>query len=282
MPLHHTITVPPGVTTIGNHETDGNTYILDGMSQSAADLPVLSFISNSNNTPYAVTVGDAASLSPTALGYGELVLGGNADVRVTQGLTVNDASLLVNEQVGGILALQGNSLIENGGTMTMVSYADQGILKFDHHATLTLNPLGTNQLNLDGVNVTGSGTIVQQGENDATHVGSVGKGVSFDVLGGTLDISRPSVFKGTIGPDTAGTSIGIFGQVDVYQVADATRATFDTSSGFLNIFNSSGQDLAHLHFGGDASNLVLTHFAGANYIAIDDHPGGGGIPIMFT
>jgi hypothetical protein len=277
--------LPPGVTTIADHQADGNCYILDGASDSVADLPVLSFLNDTTNKLSSVFVGDPSStVPPVGAGYGGMVLGVNAHVKIAHGLTVSNGTLNVDEAPSSVLELNGSSRLEHNGTLTVGSFSNQGSMKLDHNATLTLDVIGSNRLNLAGVKVTGSGTIVNAGESDITRVGSVGKHVTIAVQNGELDIDRPGVFDGTIGPSTGtGQAIGLFGEVRLFQAMNAASATFDTSTGFLDVLNSSGQDLAHLHFGGDASDLVLSKVSGQNYLSIVDQPGRtGDVPISYT
>jgi hypothetical protein len=273
------VKLPPGVTTV-----DAKDYIFAGASQSASDLPVLQFLDNSKTTVNSFTVGGAF---PTPKEYGEVAQGAGSYVDVTSGLTVNNGVLTVAQQAGAQLVLDGSSLIENGGTLIGTSPGGQGTVTVN--GTVTVAAIGSNTLDLEGVQATGSGAVIQRGENDITHVSKVND-LQFQIDGGALVIDNALPFDGTIGPapgDPNTQAIGIFGLVEVLGPALSTSAaTFDTSSGVLSLFDGGGQYLGGLRFSGDASGLTLAVTSGlpSNYLSITDHPGGSGgsIPIVFT
>ncbi len=271
--------LPPGVTTV-----DAKDYIFAGASQSASDLPVLQFLDNSKTTVNSFTVGGAF---PATKEFGAVAQGAGSTVEVTSGLTINNGVLAVNQQDGAQLVLDGTSLLENGGTLIGTSPSGLGTVTLD--GTLTLDPVGHNTLDLEGVRATGSGAVVQRGENDITHVSKV-NGLQFQIDGGALVIDNALPFDGTIGPAPGALNtqaIGVFGLVEVLGPAlDTAAATFDTSSGVLSLFDGGGQYLGGLRFSGDASGLTLAVTSGlpTNFLSITDHPGGtgGSIPIAFT
>ncbi|MDR3531658.1 MAG: hypothetical protein P4L90_14035, partial [Rhodopila sp.] len=277
-----TVTLPPGTTTFRSFEADGNDYIFAGISQSLGSLPVMSFITGSLNFPDSVIVGTAPSSSPA---YGEITQGPFSYVQILDGMQATNGTLTIDQKVGARMVLDGNSQIGDGGTIDVSS---NGTGTFTLNGTITLNPLGSNLLDLQNEYLNGHGTVVQQGENDTTQVGRVASGTTFELTGGTLAIEKPLSFRGTIGPlgSPGNAAIGIFGEVAVYNALDTVRATFDTSTDVLSLLDSCGRDLGNFHLSGDVSGVHLTKFSepAFNYIAMNDSGNsgigvGGNIPI---
>jgi hypothetical protein len=277
-PNPNRVTLPPGVTVVGDKD-----YVFAGASQSAADLPVLQFLSGTATTVNSFSLGVSP---PGARQYGSVVQGAGSNVEVTSGANINNGVLTVNQQAGAHLVLDGTTLLRNGGSLIGTSPGEQGTIVVN--GTVTLDPVGHNTLDLDAVRVAGHGAVIQRGEDDITHVHKVG-GVQFQIDGGALVIDDALPFDGTIGPalgDPATKAIGFLGLVEVLGGAlNTAAASFDTSSGVLSLFNSGEQYLGGLRFSGDASGLSLGVTTGlpTNYLSITEHPGGGGsIPITFT
>jgi hypothetical protein len=229
----------------------------------------------------------ATNSSQTATTNGSVTQGQNSYVELTNGVNVSNGVFSVNQQPGATLVLDGNSLIDNGGTLTATSSNDQGTLAIN--GTLALGPTGSNLLDLNGEQVTGQGAIIQSGKNDTTRVDQV-NGVQFQIDNGALVVADAPLFNGTIGPapgDPSTQAIGSSGLVAVLGAALQTAAaSFDAGDGILSLFTSGGQSLGGLRFSGDVSGLTVNVTTGlsTNYLAITDHPGGGGgsIPITFT
>jgi hypothetical protein len=224
---------------------------------------------------------------PAATQYGAVKMGAGSVAEVTSGVNINNGVLTVDQQAGAQLVLDGTSLLSNGGSLIATSPGGQGTVTVN--GTVTLDAVGHNTLDLDGVRVNGDGAVIQRGEDDMTHVHKV-SGVQFQIDGGALVIDDALPFDGTIGPAPGALdndAIGLFGLVEVLGGAlNTAAASFDTSSGILSLFNGGGQYLGGLRFSGDASGLSLSVTTGlpTNYLAITDHPGGSGgsIPVAFT
>ncbi|HEY4041868.1 MAG TPA: hypothetical protein VGM32_08490, partial [Rhodopila sp.] len=217
------------------------------------------------------------SLAVNAGAYGT-VSASQPGVTVERGISIGQGGSLALNLYGpqGNFAGDGNSV--DDGTLAVAGRGQT----FSLDGSLTLGALA-GQLNLTGVHVGGTGTIVQVGENDSTTFSadtSVGSGVHVQVLGGHVDIHDLATFKGTIGPlNTPGSpAMGIFGQVEIFgPAATATSAHMNTTTDLLSLFNAAGQDVGDLQFGGDVSGVRLADVAG--FLAVNYGAASSGVPI---
>lgn len=113
-------------------------------------------------------------------------------------------------------------------------------------------------------------------------------GLTFEVDGGILNITSMAGFKAAIGPHLGGQtsqSIGLFGEVDVYDAFRAASAKFDTGTGVLSISDAGDNLLGKLNLRSDPRGLTLTteNNVHGQYLAMTDHPSGSGgnVPIVF-
>jgi hypothetical protein len=289
--LSTTHTLAPGTTTTFQFGLDnGDSFIFAGTS--LGDAPTLQFLGiggfGSTNTTGALVVKGTPG-SPNAPAFGKITQAAHADVVDRGGFQITDGALTDTMAGRATLTIENTSTLANGGSLT-VSSAGQGTVRID--GTINVGAGGTNVLNLNDVNVVGTGVVIQQGENDTTLVSSV-KGVDFVVDGGTLTLANPTGFNGTIGPISAAAAapaMGIFGEVDVLNAMDVAKGSFDTTTGMLSLLNSAGADLGDIHFAGDPSGLHLTQvpaFPGHSaHLAINDQGtsgdgAGGNIPLTF-
>jgi hypothetical protein len=184
--------------------------------------------------------------SPPTYSYGAVQLGSNAAIEITNGITATNGTLLVFENQGSNLILDGQTKIETGAVVAS-SPNDGGCVTIN--GTVSVEPAGRATLNLSEVQVYGSGAVVQTGESDTTKVGVV-RGGTFQIYGGTLAIADASPFEGVIGPasgDPTAPTLGIFGEVDVFgNAADTASAIYNTSSHVLSLLNNQGQYLGAL------------------------------------
>jgi hypothetical protein len=275
---------PTGVITVGAHQGDGKDYIFAGTSDAINDLPMLQFISNAANSPNTVTVGTGFPANGPVV-FGKIMLASGSNVTLINGLNANHGSLAIDHTLGSVLTLNNTSTIDNDGSVVSAPQSNGAHLTIN--GTLTMGAIGNNVLNLDGEQVNGKGSVVIQGENDKATVRTVDGPVHFTVNGGSLILLDPTSFQGVIGPvnGTGAQSIGIFGSLSLSQTDDVSHATFDTSVGVLHLLTNSNQDRGDLQFAGNASGLSLTRqtLNGSSFIAVNDHPGGGGnIPLSFT
>jgi hypothetical protein len=301
-----------GVTTVSDQSADGKDFILAGMSSS--DAPTLQFIGG---------FATRHSYSPQSLlvaGNGNVDLGFGVIGEITNGMNVLFGQLNWSVPVGSDVTFDGNSSINGGGTLTdAAGLRPNGAGSIENgtfilNGMMTVGSIGSNKLDLaNGAALAGNGTIRQTGTNDITSVGNVAAGVHFDIQKGELIIAGQfsDEFNGTIGPaNGSGPSLGPSADVVFYPEGNRTpqiavvrnlqvqTAKFDTSAGLLSPLGANGQDLADLHFSGDASGLNIsftpsTQDSSQDYIptpdyippfvSITDHPGTPSpIPIAFS
>jgi hypothetical protein len=262
--------LPPGITTVptGGDNSDG--FVFGGInSPFDATLPTLQFIGSGNNVVSALIV----SGFPNSPRFGAIDQFGS-NVEDDGGFNINNGRLDDHIGNGQSLVVGAPGTIDNGGSL----FIDGSGATVQLDTTVTVGALGSNELYLNDVNLTG-GIIAQNGENDKTYVGGTDvtpgddgsvNGTEFVINGGTLDIAWPGGFNGTIG-SAIGSSIGIFGEVDIENAMAVASGTFDTSTGVLSLLNAGGTDLGDFHLAGDASGIVLNMRAGG-ILAINDHP----------
>ena len=273
--------------TLGQDTDD--LFIFAGTS--LGNSPTLQFLgtggTGSNNTTGAFILnGTAASNAPA---FGNIIQNANANVVDSGGFQITDGTLSDTMASGTTLAIGNTSTLANGGTLS-ISSGGKGT--FSVNGTINLSALGTNVLNLKDVNVTGSGVINQQGENDTTYVSSV-TGTDFQINSGVLALENPTGFNGTIGPVSASAgaaAMGVLGQLDIMNAMSVAAGSFDTTTGVLSLLNSAGSDLGNIHFAGVATGLHLTQEpargSSSAYLAINDqgtsgNGAGGNIPLTF-
>jgi len=290
--LHPTTrTLAPGTTTSFQflHDT-GDSFIFAGTSPS--DAPTLQFLGTGGLGSISITgalIVNGTPGSANAPAFGKITQAAHTHVIDRGGFQITDGTLTDTMTGHATLAIENAGTLANGGSLT-VSSSGQGTVRID--STVSLGALGANVLNLNDVNVVGTGVVNQQGENDATFVSSV-SGVDFAVNSGTLTLADLTGFKGTIGPASAAAdapAMGIFGEVDILNALDVARGSFDTTTGVLSLVNSAGTDLGDIHFAGVASGLRLNQVPSIGghspHLAINDqgtsgNGAGGNIPLTF-
>jgi hypothetical protein len=277
-----------GTTTVSEGSKISSAYIFAGTS--LTNEPALQFLGQNGAT-------DTYSVDSLIAGYGAVELGFQTDVNVTDGAQVLFGQLGIGQGIGSVLTLDGNSMVNAGGTLVDDGggFSAGAALQLD--GTITVGAVGSNNLTLSDIaEVVGNGTIVQTGKNDVTNVGAVGTGVHFDIQSGELTIgSSVGSFGGTIGPvNGQGPALGSTASIAFYPAEFATSqlqsVKFDTSTGVLSFLGASGQDLTDWHFSGNARGLdvsvqTYTYQPGVtgSYISITDHPGSiSPIPITFV
>lgn len=282
----NTVTLTSGTTTISDQSATGTDYIFAGTASSSE--PTLQFIGNVDAT-YSYGIGSVTVDGHSSPSYGALNLGFRSQVEVARGITVNNGDLSIDQNSpGSVLTLDGNTTIDNGGT---IADASGGVRTGDGvtlNGDITVGSKGANKLSLQVSYLQGNGTIRETGAADSVSVGTVTNGINFDVQKGTLAIGGVAAkFDGTIGPanGVAGPALGrdatVTYDTDGLDFSKITSASFDTSTGLLS-FPAAAGGVATLHFAGDARGLNLSVVNGVG-VVITDHPGTTSpIPITFT
>jgi len=278
-----------------------------GDSINLLNLAALSFI-NGNDVVGTVYVNSFPGLTPTSSIEASILQPAAGDnLTITGGIDVSEGILNVYMTSGTTLTLDGNSLItaantDAGSTATnWLNIVTNGspdplgtTLKLN--GTITLGAIGHNILSLEDVNTVG-GTVIEDGEESVIHLGAnfagdpdegIGTttGTDFQINSGLVTMTGLDGFGGTFGPvgsnASSAPSLGFLAEIDVYNAMTAARATFDTSTGMLSIFDGNGKDLGNLHFAGNASGLFLDMQGGV--LSIHDtgaNPYQGNVPITF-
>src|ERR1700712_3299183 len=99
-----------GVTTVSDQSADGKDFIFAGTSPSSP--PTLQFVGG---------LGTVHSYSPRSLlvaGNGNVDVGFQSKVEVTNGVNVLFGQLNLSETFGSVVTVDGNSSINGGGTLT--------------------------------------------------------------------------------------------------------------------------------------------------------------------
>ena len=185
---------------------------------------------------------------------------------------------------GSALTLNGNSTIGPNGAFSVGNAAKGAAVALN--GTITLGALGTNTLDLSNAQVSGTGSIVIQGENDTATLDNVSQS-TVAITSGVLKLASLADFSGIIGPASSASganAIGALGQVDVLGLTDIASATFTSATGVLDLLNSARVSQGSLQFSGNATALRLSEVTGSSggYLAITDGPGTSAIHIAFS
>lgn len=269
--VKHTLNNGQSVTVAAD-QWDGSVLAFAGTSTAFGQTPTATF--TGANTLANIT--DTGSATIHGQGAITLMPGG---ALTTGGLTVNAATLYINERPGTTVTLNGTSTIANGSTLTATGYAGAGT----YFVNGRMNIDATSTVNMDYVTVKGTGTIHLTG-NALLRAGVVSSTSETVVLdGGMLSLTNGMNFQGTITSSTPASSrIGALASVDIYNAIDAVRETFNRTTGMLGLFNAQGKEVASLKFAGTGDLYAApTTGLATNYIAIT-HSAAGSLSHTFS
>jgi hypothetical protein len=261
---HQSVVVADGAWT-------GDFLTLDGTGGDVGVAPLATF-TGLNALAYVADSGSYA-----AMGHGAIAVGAGATL-TTNGLLVSSAAMTLSEQFGANLVLGGVSQVVHGSTLTATLFRGYGA--YTVNGVMTID--GSSTVNMDYVDVGGTGRFQLTGEDALLRMGNVGTGNTVVLDGGMLSLASGMNFQGTITDSApAASRIGVFSSVDVYNAMSAVRETFNETNGVLNLFDASGGMVANLKFAG-TGDLYAAPTTGlpTNYVAITSHP--GGLPISIT
>ena len=248
--------------TVASTQWDGDALDFAGNSGAAGSAPVAMF----SGTNVLSLVSDQGTAAAHGVGIIDLNPGGALSI---DSLNVNAATLVINERPNAAVTLNGITDILNGSTLNATGYGGAGGYAVDG----TMNIDGSSTVNMDYVNVTGSGGFHLTGNNALLRLGNVASGDTVVLDGGMLSLTNGMGFLGTITDSTpAASRIGASASVDVYNAMAATQATFDRSTGMFSLTDASGDPLASLKFAG-TGDLYATPVSGlaTDYVAITSH-----------
>lgn len=265
--------VDSGGVTLHSEDTpgpDGGSFVMDIFPQSLATPPSPSVLLTAGNPDFQfpasdiddtiIFAGNVQDNDPTLnfvnsgtvngleingivgidseANYGNINQQPGANVEVDGGIQISNGSLTDAIFAGSSLTVDGGT-IDNGGT-----FAVDGAGTVNLSGAFTVGSDGDNLLDLGQANVTGDGTVIQNGGvvkvgvNDGSD-GSV-TGTNFEVNGGVLQIDGPSGFGGSLGAPSGGPGIGQFGLIAILDAGTITQASVDTTTGLLTFQNSQG------------------------------------------
>lgn len=256
--------------TVSAGRWDGDSLSFTGTSN--LSYPTVTF-SGPNTLAYVADIGSAATH-----GYGAInVAPGGA--LTTHGLKVSAATLSISERPGTNVTFDGTSQVLNGSTLTATGDAGTGSYTLNG----TMNIDGSSIVNMDYVQLSGSGTMHLTGENALLRAGNVGTGETVVLDGGMLSLTNGMNFLGTITDSAPSASrIGPISSVAIYNAMDAVQEIFNRSTGALNLFNAQGTEVAKLQFAGTGDLYAApTTGLATNYMAITSHPAAGAIAVSF-
>ena len=293
--FRHLDILTTGTTTVSDQSTANTDIIFAGTSSS--NEPTLQFMppaafnpSPDENLVYSVRSLTAAGVPWLGFGpaYGAVNLGFETTLNVTNGIYISDGELSFTQGIGSNVTLDGNSIIDNGGTVTDAGGGRQGGTSINVNGTVIVGPDGANVFDPGVTEVNGPGVIRELGKNDVVSVGAVGNNFRIDDRAGAFSsFSNIANFSGTIGPAAGSNapSLGPNATVNLSLLnntaATVMAADFNTATGMLSLLDASGGDVADFHFTGNPRGLNLSV---QNYgLVVTDHPGtSSAIPITFT
>jgi hypothetical protein len=249
----------------------GDDLTLDGVGGSEDAAPLATF----TGFNALATVVDKGAYGIE--GYGALAVADDSTLTLG-GLMVSGATMTFSERFGSNLTLGGVSKIAHGSTLTATPF--EGYSDYTVNGTMAID--GSSTVNMNYVNVDGTGTFQLAGEDALLRLGSVGASNIVVLDGGMLSLSSGMNFQGTITDSAPAFSrIGVDSSVDVYNAMSAVRETFNQTTGMLNLFDAQGGKVANLKFAGTGDLYAApTTGLATNYIAITSHP--GGLPVTVT
>jgi hypothetical protein len=259
--------------SVASGQWNGDSLAFAGISDAPGGTPAVTF-TGSNALARITDTGTAR-----APGEGAIMLAPGGTL-TTGRLAISHATLAVSERPGASVTFNGTSQISNDSTLTAAAYA--GASPYTVNGTMNID--GTSTVNMDYVSVAGTGTFHLTGEDALLRVGAVGAGATVVLDGGMLSLANGMDFLGTITDSAPGSSrIGPMSSVDVYNALNATRETFDRTTGVLSLFTAQGTEVTSLKFRG-TGELYAAPTAGlaTNYMAITSHPSAGALPITLT
>jgi hypothetical protein len=212
-------------------------------------------------------------------GYGNVNLS-YGSAMTTNDLTVDHATLTINEMWNTAVVLNGASKVSHGGILIADGY--RGYSNYVLNGTMSIEDGCT--VNFSSVAMTGTGQFALNGAAASLWLGSTAASATVKLDSGHLNLTNGMAFLGTITDAAPNESrIGSTAEVDIYNAATAASEMFDRTTGQLSLFDAQGGQLAALHFAGqgDLYAAPVSGVGGAEAIAITSHPLQGALPVTF-